>query len=614
MFKSLKNKFNFIYLSIVFILMFIIGTTSILNLHTLKKSTNMLINNNYESIKASNNMLHALQEENKNILNYIMSGDEHNVELFYENNSSFYKWLDLEKGNLTEPGEKTLVAAIDRGYIEYSASLSQLQQIRSKRGIEASQLFYNTNLVPLANNLSTELEKLSALNENSLTRGNLRVTSSIENSIYLIIFLSLVTAISGFLLSRYFTNRFLKPIYSLSNTMKSIKEGNLDVEAPIISKDEIGEMTIEFNNMTKRLRDFDRSNTGKLMMEKNKSIAIVKSISDPLVVLDNEYKIVLLNAAFEELFSIHEISVLQKHILKVIPNSELFEHISLVFDKDNEYNNSKIMRFTKDSEDYYFNITNTLVKDMYSAANGIVVLFQNVTKLKQLEKLKADFISTISHEFKTPLTSIMIGTSLITDENIGELNAKQKEIIETIKDDGQRLSELVTNLLQLSKIESDNSIFNMTGCSILGIVQSCAQNFYDQAEAYDVNLYYDVDEALPKVYVDREKIIWVINNIVSNSLKYTNAGDEISITAFTEHGRMCVTIKDTGIGIPKEYQQKIFDKFVQVIGSDNETRGSGLGLNIAKEIVEAHGGEIWCESELDVGSSFTFTLPIANSN
>jgi signal transduction histidine kinase len=204
----------------------------------------------------------------------------------------------------------------------------------------------------------------------------------------------------------------------------------------------------------------------------------------------------------------------------------------------------------------------------------------------------------------------MMGLSLLTDKKIGNTNEKQEKILDTIKEDGENLSSLVNDLLQLSKIESDKAIFNIEKCSIIGIIENCINRFYNQAAAKEVNLYYDAKEKLPKVLADSEKITWTLNNLVSNALKYINAGDEIFIKALVRDKKMFISVSDTGIGISPEYQKKIFDKFVQVKGQDSEIRGTGLGLAISKEIVEAHGGQIWCESKLDVGSTFTFTLPI----
>ncbi|MCH5138717.1 PAS domain-containing protein, partial [Clostridiaceae bacterium UIB06] len=344
--------------------------------------------------------------------------------------------------------------------------------------------------------------------------------------------------------------------------------------------------------------------------EKNKSIAIVKSISDPLIVLDTEYKVVLLNNACEDIFDIKEKEILNKHFLEGIRNGELYEYISSVYKEGNEKSSEKIMKLVLNEKEYYFNVVSTAIKDRDLKVYGIVVLLQNVTKLKQLEKIKTDFMGTISHELKTPLTSIMMGLSLITNKKIGDLNEKQETIVDAMREDGERLSSLITELLQLSKIESDKAIFNIKQCSIIGIIENCIKRFNDQAISKEVNIYYEGSEELPKITVDPEKISWTLNNLVSNALKHINAGDEILLKAEVKDNKMYVSVEDTGVGIPDEYQKIIFDKFVQVKGGDLEMKSSGIGLAIAKEIVEAHGGEIWCESKLDVGSKFTFTLPV----
>lgn len=609
--KTLKSKFNAFYFCVVLSLILIIGATSAFSLYSIRSQIDNLIINNYSSIKACNNMLDFIREQNTNLLSYINTSDAKKSEAFYYNNSDFYKWFNVERNNITEPNEKNLVTEINKDYVEFMAQLPILQQIKSEKGTESANVYYENSIKPIFTKVTKNLNAVSSINETAMLNDKNKVRNTTERLMYIILILSITAVIIGFLIGSYFINRFLKPVYSLNETIKSIKEGNLDVIAPIISEDEVGEVTKEFNKMTKRLKEYENSTAGQLMNEKNKSIAIVKSISDPLVVLNTDYKFMLLNHAFEKFFNINEDEVIYKHFLEIIHNKDLYNHISSVFKVGEEVSHSKIIQLNFNESEYFFNVICTLVKDMYGNTTGIVILFQNVTELKLLEKMKANFISTISHEFKTPLTSIMIGTSLIVDENIGILNEKQKNIINTISDDGERLSELVTNLLQLSRIESDNEMYDFKACSIVGIIDTCVKNFYDRAEVNEVNLYYAADETLPRIKADNEKIVWVINNLISNAMKYTNAGDEIFISAKVKHDEMYISVKDTGVGIPEAYIEKIFDKFVQVIGSDSEARGSGLGLTISKEIVEAHHGTIWCESEVDAGSTFTFTIPLS---
>jgi PAS domain S-box-containing protein len=607
--KSLKGKITLVYICLVLTIA-VVGLSSVASLFELNKSINALMTNNYKGINAVNTMLESVESQNAAVLNYINTKEEANIELYFMGSDTFHKSYMMEASDIASPQGKDLVLKINENYNKYSNLFSELQDIEDKNGIQAAINYYDQNMLPEFNKLKQNLNDLSNINEADMVNSKNSIVNNSRRLMYVIFILSIISVIGGLIISRFLVNKFLKPITVLINTMKSVKEGDLNHQAPIFSEDEIGELSREFNNMTKRLDEYEHSTAGKLLTEKNKSVAIVKSISDPLIVLDTNYNIIMINSACETFFNVDEDKVVNKYFLEAIRNNDLLDHIQNIV-QNKEDNKSKIIHFTSHDKDYYFNVIVNTVKNTEGNITDLVLLFQNVTSLKQLEKMKADFISTVSHEFKTPLTSIMIGTSLITDENIGELNEKQRKIVDTIKDDSERLSELVTNLLQLTKIESDTSIFDIQTYSVLGIVENCVRGFYDVAESKEINLYYDVDENLPKVIVDQEKISWVINNLISNALKYTNAGDEISVMAQVQHGKMCISVRDTGIGIPEEYREKIFDKFVQVRDFRSEAHGTGLGLTIAKEIVEAHGGEIWCDSKLDVGSTFTFTLPLA---
>lgn len=611
MIKTLKGKIALVYICLV-LMIAVVGFTSVVSLHALSKSINGLMVNNYKSINAVNNMLESIDGQNMGILNYLNNNEQDGINLFYKNSDEFYKYYNIEYNNITEAGEREYVTKINNDYVKYLRFFSEIQEIRNKQGTYKAFEFYNGQVITLYGALKDELKGLSLLNEKAMFNRKDNVTNDTVETMYIILILSSVAAVGGYFASRFFINRLLKPIYMLTETIKAVKEGDLQQEILIMSSDEIGLLTHEFNNMTKRLQHFEYSTKGKLLAEKNKSLAIVKSISDPLIVLDTNYKIILLNNACEKVFHIKEKDVLNKHFLDGIRNGELYEYISSVYQGVYEKTEEKIINLTTNEKDYYFNIISTAIEDKDLNMNGIVVLFQNVTKLKQLEKVKTDFMATISHELKTPLTSIMMGLSLIANKKIGDLNEKQKGILCTIREDGEKLSSLVNELLQLSKIESDKAIFSMESCSVIGIVENCIKSFYEQAVAKEVNLYYEASEGLPKVLADSDKISWTLNNLVSNSLKYINAGDEVFINVFTKDNKVFISVKDTGEGIPPEYQEKIFDKFVQVKGHDLEMRGSGLGLAIAKEIVEAHGGQIWCDSKIDVGSTFTFTLPISD--
>jgi PAS domain S-box-containing protein len=344
------------------------------------------------------------------------------------------------------------------------------------------------------------------------------------------------------------------------------------------------------------------------MAEKNRSMAIVKSISDPLVVMDAGWRIQLVNDACAEFFGLEESRVAGRHFLEAIHDGELFETVETLANAEDGH--GKVVCIRKGGE-HYFNLIAKRLNDPDARNAGFIVAFQNVTGLKELERVRTDFLATISHEFKTPLTSIMMAASMLGEGGMGGLNAEQADAVQTIREDGDTLLGLVNELLELMKIESGKDVYRFEPCSAKEIVSASVETFLDVAARKGVLLSYDAPGSLPDVLADFEKIRWVVNNLVGNALKATEKGGTVAVTAERRDRLVLVSVQDTGEGIPPEYLDRIFDKFVQVEGRDVEVRGTGLGLTVSREIVRDHGGDIHVESVMGTGSTFTFTVPVA---
>ncbi len=609
MIKTLKGRISLIYFFLV-ALSALIGMTAAVSLYKLGNSIDGLMTANYKSIKYINRMIESIEKQDYAVLLYIRIGNKPGIDSFMAGQNSFLKSFNIESNNVTESSEQKMVNTLDKQYLEYLKAFSQLQEIKNREGIDRALAYNDSVIRPKSEKIKRLLHQLAYLNETAMFNSKDRATISTHQMLYIILAISFIAVIGGFTAASFFINRFLKPIYMLTETVKMVKAGDLNRQAPIIYHDEIGALAAEFNNMTHRLLLFEQSTIGELMAEKNRTLTIVKNITDPLIVLDQNFRILLINAAGEEIFGIDESQVRNRHFLEAVKNGELFDHIAGVFGYGDELKQKVIPINARDS-DYFFNVIAKAVKESDSAVNSIVVLFQNITQIKQMERMKTDFIATVSHEFKTPLTSMLMGVSLLMEEKIGSLNPKQLNTVRTIKEDGDTLVNLVNDLLEMAKIESGKSIFKKKNCSIRELIMNSMNKFAEHTNVRQVHLYFEGDADLPGVKADPDKILWVLNNLIGNALKNTGANDEITITAAVKYDKMCIAVKDTGKGIPPEYLDKLFDRFVQVKGDDLEVRGSGLGLAIAKEIVEAHGGEIWCESELDAGSVFTFTLPLS---
>ena len=606
--KTLKGKMITINVFLILVII-LVGLVASFNVYKLSGKIDGLITNNYKSIDAVNNMNNSIDAQDKAILQYIEFQKKSSIDNIYNGNKEFYKWLNIQQNNITEVGEKGISENIDAEYLMFVKSFSKLQDYEKDHTNNETLQFYDSNVSPRVDKVKKALASLSSINQEAMFSKRNDTKLNAQRVLYLILSLSAIATVLGLIISMFYTNKSLKPIYLLTETIKSVKEGEINKQAPVINEDEIGMLAKEFNNMTSRLYEFEQSSTGNLLSERNKSIAIVKSISDPLIVLDASYKIQLLNASSENIFGVLEQNVRSSHFLETIRNMEIYDYIFSVVN-NNITDNEKIISLEVNDNTYFFNGIVTVVRDKDDKISDIVVLLKNITEFKQLEKIRTDFIATISHEFKTPLTSIMMGVGLLLDKNVGVINEKQKNLMDTIKEEVEKLTDLVSNLLKLSKIQSDRAVYDIKPYSINEIIDACIKNYSVQAENSEIHLYKSIKSELPKVVVDEEKVTWVLNNLVSNALKYTSAIGKIEIGAFVDGDKMKVYVRDNGKGIPKEYQKKIFEKFVKVSGFDTEFLSSGIGLSIAKGIVEAHGGTIYCERESGKGSIFTFTLPI----
>ncbi|SHK52386.1 PAS domain S-box-containing protein [Clostridium cavendishii DSM 21758] len=607
--KTLKGKLNLIYISLIFIIG-IVGSISVYNVYKLGMSIDGLITDNYKSIVAANNMNERIENEDKAVLKYLQFHNKEAIDMFYKSNDEFYKWLYVEKGNVTEPTEGEIVDKLNTHYVELTKLFAHLQEIDNNKNVEREE-FYKNNISKKIEEIKGDLKDLSKANEVAMFDKKNKTKFSAEASTKIIFIVSLMAASIGLFLSLIYTNKYLKPIHLLADTIKSVKEGELNKQAPIIYNDEIGMLATEFNNMTSRLHEFEKSTKGTLLAEKHRSMTIVKSISDPLMVLDSSFKIKFINNDCGNFFSLNEEEVLNRHFLQVIKEGELYDHVFEIMN-NNSIDKGMLFEITINNKLTYFNVTVTPIKDKDDKNNGVIVLFKNVTELKQLERIKTEFIGTISHELKTPLTSLMMGVGLMNDANLGALNTRQNRVLGAIKEDVQKLNDLVLNLLKISELESERAVFNILPVNIEVLIQSCVDSYKNQAEKKALSLVAVIEDNLPKVMVDEEKIMWVLNNLVSNAIRYTDENGAISIGAYKFNDSIKVYVQDTGRGIPEEYLERIFQKFVRVDGFEVLPESTGLGLSIVKEIVEAHGGEIKCESEVNKGSIFTFTIKTEN--
>ena len=606
--KTLKSKVSLVYFSLIFIIL-MLGVISLWNLTRIGRAVNNIVITNYNSIQRLGHMSDALNSQGSILLTYLDTGNyDAALEQFDAQTTIFWENYHMEHATIIIPYEMELIEGIGS---EYESFLTQAQAVFSAEGNADALTLYQTGTAPQAQRVTLNMDALVASNENALFARKEEAQQTVSRAWAVLAVFFLLAAVIGFFALKLYTDKLFRPIYEITQNLKAVRQGNLNRKSSVRSNDELGALCEEFNNMTQRLLEFERSTMGQLLSERNRTMAIVRSITEPLVILDGNQRVTLLNHSAEELFGLFTSDSAGQDFLSVIRRSRFHEPLSQILRDPGAYQ-EEVLCIGSSDDARYFNVTLTPLHYEGIDPGSVILVFYDITELKRLDTMRSDFIATISHEFKTPLTSIVFGADLLSDGSLGALNPAQGEVVTTLKEDGERLARLVSDLLLLSRIESPNLIYQFVPCDLAGIIRSALPQFLPLAEQGGVSLAAQPGADLALGLAGPDKIKWVLNNLLSNAVKYTDPGGRILVRARLTGASVTCEVSDTGEGIPPAFLERIFDKYVQVSSYDLELRGSGLGLAVAKSIILAHNGRIWCESELHQGSSFYFPLPLSD--
>lgn len=549
MFNSLNKKVKFIYIFLGIIIVIIWSLTAV-SVYMTKNSTDGPISNSYKSIDSIKSMINAVNNQEKAILIYLQGDKEKAVNIFHSNDDEFYKWLYIVKGNITDNEEANLLEQVNYEYIEFSKLFSLIQDYSNGENYSELVKFYNDKIAPQVGIVIDDLKGLEKLNEDIILIEKDTFQSKTKEIIYSISLFFLIAAIIFGITCFVLINRYFYAI-------------NL----------------------------------------------LVYSLNDTIILLDKDYRFKFINKNGIKLFEINEKDYKRKYFLDLINLPEIY---NLIQEYEISKENNKVIEVIYKNKRLFLKIDISSNREGNRKNSDILLVIKDTTEVIESEVANKNLIYTISHELKTPLTSIMMGIGLVNNENIGQLNSKQKDIVDTMEEDIQNLNELVSDLLKVYEIQSNKNSLNKKSYDVSKIIMESFSNFEFQAKEKKIALEINLNTKLPYVMIDSEKIKWVLNNLISNAIRYTENG-VVKISASYDKEKVFISVTDTGRGIPEEYLNKIFERFVRVEGFDIPQESTGLGLAIAKEIVEMHGGEIWCESKIGVGSKFTFTIPLVKN-
>lgn len=563
----------------LFILVLSFGLIALFFLNELSDKSKVILKDNYKSLKYVAAMRSTL--------------DEDTFPLSVQRAKVFEENLNNEGQNITENGEKM-------AYQNLASAYKKLQQSTGSIDLKA---------------LRSALQSIEEINMKAIYDKNELANKTSANAN---LYISIAAGLSFLILFTFIVNFpgfVANPLAEFSDAIKQISRKNYKQRLHFNNQDEFTELADAFNGMVKKLNEWENSNLSKIKSEKSRIEAIIAQMQDAIIGLNEKGEVLFLNHLAAKLISVDEEKIIGENITELVKKNELLKRITQPETED------KTLKIYADEKESYFLLENReIVIPNYdeqdekaltasSKSAGSVYVLKNITQFKELDEAKTNFIATVSHELKTPLSSIKMSLKLLNDHRVGSVNEEQNQLLNHIKEDSDRLLKITSELLDLSQVETGNLKLTFALTEPKEIVNYALDAVKFQAEQKLIQLELNCAENLPKVNADIQKTAWVLVNFLSNALRYSSEKSKVVIDVFHKDNFVQFSVKDYGKGIEEKYQKRLFDRYFQVPTDGQNKSGSGLGLAISKDFIEAEDGKIWVESALGEGSKFSFVLP-----
>ena len=591
-------------------LMGVVVVWAVVNLVSLGQASEAILRENYKSIVAAANMMDAVERQDSATLLMMLDHGEEGLARFRQNESRFLQWLGRAKDNITIPGEGDIVASIESAYATYLVDSSKLRQAQAASPQQAAQLYHQT-VLPSFQKVREEAMRLRKINQDTMSAASRRAEAVARTAIWSTVAVAAAAIGLGLWFSLLLSKRLVRPLRQIMEATEALAGGDYDVQVPAGGRDELARLARDFNAMARKLGGYHRMNVGRIVAEKRKSEAVLRSIDDGVVVVDAELRVTNMNPQAGRILGLDSDVAAGRHFLEAVRNEQLFEWVKQTAASGQpprleEGGNILSMGEGDSARHYMFAITPVVSEG--GGMLGVVLLLRDVTRLKELDRMKSEFVMMASHELKTPLQGLGMSIALLREGAGDRLDDKQRQLLDAAGEELARLKSLISDLLDLSRIEAGKVEMDLDRVPPGVLVNKAVSVLAAQAEGKHVALTAEVPDDVPEVRADANKITWVLTNLIANALRY--AGSRIAVSVRPGGRWVHFSVADDGEGIPPDIQGRIFEKFVQA-RSATSAGGTGLGLAICREIVRAHKGTIWVDSAPGEGATFTFALPAA---
>ncbi|TAE43217.1 MAG: HAMP domain-containing protein [Sphingobacteriales bacterium] len=579
---NIKTKLRLGF-GLLFVIIIILTGMSAYYLTRLSKDAEVILKDNYESVQFSRKMLVDLGNDQKALNSRQLK--------------AFENELLLQENNITEPGEAKLTGSLRYNFEQLQGQIQLEKKVFFKQKIREN------------------IDKIMDINMQAIVKKNATAQQTAKNATLYLAFWGCFCLLVAFSFITNFPSYIANPIKQLSNGIKDIAAKKYGQRLQFKANDEFGDLASNFNIMAQKLNEYENSNLAKIMFEKIRIEKIIATMNDGVIGLDENKNILFVNPVALNLFGLKEDELLNKYAPDVALKNDLLRSLLA-------HQNQKEIKIFADNKESFFNkeVLDIVVPDNYGMEErafittnksvGTVIVLKNITSFHELDEAKTNFIATISHELKTPISAIKMSLKLLNNPSIGNLNTEQKDLLTNIADDSNRLLKITGELLDLAQVETGNIQLNFLQTNPQAIVNYAIDAVKMPASQKEVGLNLKIAPNLPNVNADLEKTAWVLVNFLSNAIRYSYQKSKIDIEIVLRNNQIYFSVQDYGKGIEPQYLSKLFDRFFQVPTDGQNKSGTGLGLAISKDFIEAQQGEFFVESEIGTGSKFGFWLPV----
>lgn len=587
-------------------LLAVVGVAGVFLLNNLGRRSEDILRENYRSVQYMTDLQHAVHAADRLALAAVLNPDPaaeaDDLAQFRANVRTARELCSREWENVTLPGEGELAARLINSVDEFGRRGERLfalppagrwEYYQSETGLRGG---WRAALV--------NAETIRLLNEAAMSDADRQAKGTATWSAWALGLSSAVAVLLVVLAVWWLHRTLLDPIRTVTAAATAIGAGDLQQLVPVLTGDEIGRLAEAFNGMAAKLRAVRQTEGSKLDRARQAAQATVDSFPDPVLVLDPGGRVEVANPAAVRLFGTRpgEAVWTPPDSLRDVLADAVHGRVVAADSFD------QVVTFLAGGVEHAYLPQLRPIATADREPLGVAVVLHDVTRFRLLDQLKSDWVATVSHELKTPLSGVQLAVHVLLDEVVGPLTPKQTELLLDARDNADRLMKLIQQLLALAHLEDDRRALARTPTDPAELLRSAADAVATRAEDKHLTLTVDVAPDLPRVNVDGPRLAQALGNLLTNAVTHTAPGGAITLRGTATDNGVSLTVGDTGVGIPAADMPHVFERFFRVSGRDG-TPGTGLGLAIVREVVEAHGGHIRCESAEGKGTTFTITLP-----